>query len=103
MPRLTSVLTIDTREAYPEAVAEIEAILYGDENNEPRMPMPFEVAMIARRYTLFEDADDPGTFLFFRNDVMIEDEADPGTYQIVKEGLYEDPEDEGIYRNGVPK
>jgi hypothetical protein len=41
-------LIIDANSAWPEALAAFEAILYGDTDNEPRLPMPEEV------YNLFD-------------------------------------------------
>lgn len=42
----TSCITIDSTECDPEKLAAIEKILYGDEENEPRLPLPDEVAQI---------------------------------------------------------
>lgn len=44
----TSYLCIDSTKVDPEQLAALEAILYGDEDNEPRLPMPDEIiAMFA--------------------------------------------------------
>lgn len=42
----TSCLMIDTRKVEKVAVAAIEKVLYGDEESEPRLPLPNEVASI---------------------------------------------------------
>lgn len=39
----TSLLTIDSREVDPTALTSLEDLLYGDETNEPRLPLPDEV------------------------------------------------------------
>lgn len=43
----TAHVTIDTRVLAPEKLEEIEAQLYGDETNEPTLPMPDEVVALA--------------------------------------------------------
>lgn len=42
----TATITIDSRYANATDLASLENILYGDESNEPRLPMPDEVATI---------------------------------------------------------
>lgn len=42
----SSKLTIDSREADPEKLAALEAVLYGSEDAEPRLPLPDEIATI---------------------------------------------------------
>lgn len=42
----TASITIDSTKANPTDLASLEAILYGDESNEPRLPLPDEIATI---------------------------------------------------------
>lgn len=42
----TASITIDSTKANPTDLASLEAILYGDESNEPRLPLPNEIATI---------------------------------------------------------
>lgn len=42
----TSCVTVDSTECDPEKLAALEKILYGDEETEPRLPLPDEVAQI---------------------------------------------------------
>lgn len=42
----TACLTIDSTKADPEHLADLEAILYGDDDVEPRLPLPAEIASI---------------------------------------------------------
>lgn len=42
----TASLTIDSTKANPTDLASLEKILYGDESNEPRLPLPDEIATI---------------------------------------------------------
>jgi hypothetical protein len=42
----TACLTIDSTKADASKLAELEAILYGSEDNEPRLPLPDEVATL---------------------------------------------------------
>lgn len=42
----TSIVTIDSTKADPTKLAELEAILYGSESEEARLPLPDEVAQI---------------------------------------------------------
>ena len=42
----TSIVTIDSTKADPTKLAELEAILYGSEDEEARLPLPDEVAQI---------------------------------------------------------
>lgn len=42
----TSTLTIDSTQTPAAKMAELEAILYGDEDNEPRLPLPDEIVSI---------------------------------------------------------
>lgn len=44
----TSCVTIDTRRVGKEAIAAIEKVLYGDDDSEPRLPLPNEVASIVK-------------------------------------------------------
>ena len=39
----TSLITIDSREADPTKLAQLETMLYGDESTEPKLPSPDEV------------------------------------------------------------
>jgi len=39
----TSLITIDSTKVDADALADLEAILYGDESNDPRLPLPDEV------------------------------------------------------------
>lgn len=48
----TSIITIDTRKADAEKLAKLEKLLYGDEDQEPTLPMPDEVASIFGAETL---------------------------------------------------
>lgn len=47
----TAILTIDSTKVAADKLAALEAILYGNEENEPRLPLPNEVA------ELFKDAE----------------------------------------------
>lgn len=47
--RIMSHLVIESDTAYPETTAALEAVLYGDDGNAPRIPMPDEV------FQIFED------------------------------------------------
>ena len=42
----TSSITIDSTKVNPEKLAELEAILYGTEETEPRLPLPSEIATL---------------------------------------------------------
>lgn len=42
----TASLTIDSTKANPTDLASLEKILYGDESNDPRLPLPDEIATI---------------------------------------------------------
>lgn len=42
----TASITIDSRDANPTDLASLERILYGDESNEPRLPLPDELVTI---------------------------------------------------------
>lgn len=42
----TASITIDSRDANPTDLASLERILYGDESNEPRLPLPDEIVTI---------------------------------------------------------
>lgn len=42
----TASITIDSRDANPTDLASLEKILYGDESNEPRLPLPDELVTI---------------------------------------------------------
>lgn len=42
----TASITIDSTKANPTDLASLETILYGDESNEPRLPLPDEIATI---------------------------------------------------------
>lgn len=42
----TSIVTIDSTKADPTKLAELEAILYGSEDQEARLPLPDEIAQI---------------------------------------------------------
>ena len=44
----TSCLTIDSTKANAEKLAALEAILYGSEDSEPRLPLPDEVATLMK-------------------------------------------------------
>lgn len=98
----TSTLTIDSTKVDAESMAEIEAILYGTAGENPRLPLPGEIAVIVNKIGLLVDPADPGTFIIQR-DTLEEDPEDPGTFLIVKDGLYEDPSDPGTYLTGVPE
>lgn len=39
----TSIITVDSTKVAADALADLEAILYGDESTEPRLPLPDEV------------------------------------------------------------
>ena len=47
--RIMSHLVLESDTAYPETMAALEAVLYGDSGNAPRIPMPNEV------FQIFED------------------------------------------------
>lgn len=47
--RIMAHLILESDTAYPETIAALEAVLYGDDANAPRMPMPNEV------FQIFED------------------------------------------------
>lgn len=42
----TSLITIDSREADPEKLTQLEAMLYGGEDTEPKLPSPDEVVAL---------------------------------------------------------
>lgn len=42
----TALVIIDSTKVDPEKLAQLETILYGDEDNDPRLPLPDEVASI---------------------------------------------------------
>lgn len=42
----TAVITIDSTKADPTKLAALEKILYGDASNEPRLPLPSEIATL---------------------------------------------------------
>ena len=45
----TACLVIDSTKADSTKLAELEAILYGDENTEPRLPLPDEIATLLKK------------------------------------------------------
>lgn len=42
----TSIITIDSTKADPTKLANLEKLLYGDENTDPKLPLPDEVATL---------------------------------------------------------
>ena len=61
--RLTSHLVIDASKAYDWAVEALEAVIYGDEDNDPRMPTPDEVVSIFEDNSILKITDNgDGTF-----------------------------------------
>ncbi|QGZ17224.1 hypothetical protein SEA_GIANTSBANE_20 [Arthrobacter phage Giantsbane] len=102
-PLSTATLTINSTTVDPEALADLEAILYGTDEVAPRLPYPSEVLSIVNRIGLFVTPDsEPGVFEVAYGS-MVEDPEDPGTFLIVKEGVYEDPEEPGTYLIGEPE
>ena len=45
----TACLVIDSTKADSTKLAALEAILYGDENTEPRLPLPDEIATLLKK------------------------------------------------------
>lgn len=44
--KATSIMVIDSRNTDPDALANLESVLYGSESSEPRLPLPSEVVDI---------------------------------------------------------
>lgn len=57
----TAQLTIDSTKVDDAKLAALEAILYGDETNDPRLPLPNEVVTIIGGTTDGGDDEDPDT------------------------------------------
>lgn len=55
----TSCITIDSTKADKTALAKLEAILYGSDSEEPRLPMPDEVVKIFSTSTIGNPAAEP--------------------------------------------
>jgi hypothetical protein len=98
----TASLILDSTKIDAESMARIEDILYGTSGDEPRLPLPAEVAAIINQFGVLQDPDDPGIYDVMYSS-MVEDPEDPGTFIIVKPGVYEDPADPGTYLTGVPE
>lgn len=120
-------LVLDSRVVYPWAMEAVEKVLYGDENNNARLPSPQElltlfvdnallkitdngdgtwtadgpdsIITILELVTAMEDENDPGTFTAIAEEVS-EDGTDPGTF-IATEGIIEDPDDPGTFTNDI--
>jgi len=71
---VTAHYVIDTTVAYPSAVSAVEAILYGDDDNMPRLPGPDELIALfeATAYLDVEDNGD-GTFTITGPDTAVFD------------------------------
>lgn len=96
----TATLTIDSSKVTPQVLAEIEAILYGLNGQEPRMPLPEEIAHIVKGEVLVLDSSDPGTYTIIANS-LVGDPTDVGTYLIANTKIKEDPADPGTYLIGA--
>lgn len=113
----TATITIDSTRIRPEALAQLEAILYGTATTAPRLPLPEEILEIVRgtfvpppdeeppptsdpKAALVEDPNDRGTY-FVQNSSVTQDPADPGTYTVNQGLLTEDPADPGTYTIGA--
>lgn len=78
----TSHLEIDTRYANPNAILDVEAILYGNTENEPRLPDLDELIAIFDAYAILSVTDNgDGTALIEGPDEAIV-EVDPSTFTI---------------------
>jgi hypothetical protein len=97
----TASLILDSTKIDSDTMSQIEAILYGTAGEDPRLPLPAEVAAIINKFGVLQTPDDPGIYDIMYES-MVEDPEDPGTFLIVKTGVYEDPEDPGTYLTGVP-
>lgn len=97
--RPTVHLWVDSRTIDADALAGLEAVIYGDEDSDPRFPTPTEILSFSEPIALREDLSDPGTYIIVNNAVG-EDPDDEGTYLILKDNLHEDPDDPGTYLNG---
>lgn len=111
----TAKVTIDSTKVSPEAMARLEAVLYGTDTTPPRLPLPEEIIAIIRgdgivtpppdptptdpNAALVEDPSNPGYYTI-QNASMVEDPSDPGFYNI-QSGVTEDPSDPGTYTIGA--
>lgn len=55
----TSIVTVDSTKTDPDNLADLEAILYGDESTEPRLPLPDEVFSLVGTSTTAVDLGTP--------------------------------------------
>lgn len=81
----SSHLIIDTSEVDPEALEILEGILYGDEDHDPRLPTPLEIADIFMNpfnFTVTDNED--GTFTVSGPSESIE-MLDSGLYKITRD------------------
>ena len=79
---IVSHLVLESDMAYPETMAAIEAVLYGDDGNAPRMPMPDEVFQIFEDNSILQIIDNgDGTWTAIGPDEVIQ-MLDATTFQI---------------------
>lgn len=113
-----SHLVLDSRVIYPWAMLAIENVLYGDAENEPRLPTPQEILTIFVENALLQILDNgDGTWTATGPDQAIvlvstteafvldssayplaEDPNDPGTFIIQDSRMVEDSTDQGMYK-----
>lgn len=79
---IVSHLVLESDTAYPETIAALEAILYGDDGRASRMPMPDEVFQIFEDHSILQVIDNgDGTFTVTGPDEAIQ-MLDATTFQI---------------------
>lgn len=83
----TAHITLDSTKLSPEAVAALEAVLYGSELEDPRVPMPEEIldlASLTSEFLVVDNGD--GTYSMEGSTDHLVDHGD-GTFTIVEDAL----------------
>lgn len=92
---VTAHYIIDTTVAYPSAVSALEAILYGDDDDAPRLPLPDELVQLFENtaYLDVEDNGDGTATITGPDDAVVNTDVDNDLWTVTWPSVVEEGDD----------